>query len=46
MLDIFTWFADWATAQMGLDRATHLGEAVHFFIENNFEKAVFWYLRF
>ena len=34
MLDIFTWLADWATAKMGLDITTHLGQAVHFFIED------------
>ena len=34
MLDIFTKLADWATAKMGLDLSTHLGQAVHFFIED------------
>lgn len=34
MLEIFTWLADWATVQMGLDVNTRLGQAVHFFIED------------
>lgn len=34
MLEIFTKLADWATAKMGLDLSTHLGQAVHFFIED------------
>ena len=34
MLEVFTWLADWSTAQMGLDVNTHFGQAVHFFIED------------
>lgn len=34
MLGIFTKFADWATVMLGLDAATRLGGAVHFFIED------------
>lgn len=34
MFEIFTKFADWSIAQMGLSRADKLGEAVHFFIED------------
>ncbi|MFA7074974.1 MAG: permease [Endomicrobiaceae bacterium] len=34
MLEIFTKLADWAVFQMGLSVNTHLGKAVHFFIED------------
>lgn len=34
MLEIFTKLADFLTAQMGLSLETHLGQAVHFFIED------------
>lgn len=34
MFQIFTSLADWATLRMGLDINTHLGQAVHFFIED------------
>lgn len=34
MLEIFTKLADWSILQMGLSKATHLGNAVHFFIED------------
>lgn len=34
MLDIFTKLADWSIAKMGLSLDTHLGQAVHFFIED------------
>ena len=34
MFEIFTKFADWSIAQMGLSRAEKIGEAVHFFIED------------
>lgn len=35
MLSIFTKLADWSIAQMGLTLETHLGRAVHFFIEDS-----------
>ena len=44
MLDIFTWLADWATAKMGLDITTHLGQAVHFFIEDTLKIFVLIYV--
>lgn len=44
MLDIFTWFADWSTAKMGLDITTHLGQAVHFFIEDSLKIFVLIYV--
>lgn len=44
MLDIFTLFADWATAKMGVDTATHFGEAVHFFIEDTLKIFVLIYV--
>ena len=44
MLDIFTWFADWSTAKMGLDITTHLGQAVHFFIEDSLNIFVLIYV--
>lgn len=34
MLKIFTYFADWATALLGLELNTRLGAAVHFFLED------------
>lgn len=34
MLEIFTKLADWSILQMGLSQDTHLGSAVHFFIED------------
>lgn len=34
MFQVFTSLADWATLRMGLDINTHLGQAVHFFIED------------
>lgn len=34
MLEIFTELADWSIAKMGLSLETHLGTAVHFFIED------------
>ncbi len=34
MLDIFKIIADWAVAKMGLSVDTHLGESIHFFIED------------
>jgi len=44
MLEIFTKLADWATAQMGLDLNTHLGQAVHFFIEDSTKIFVLLYI--
>ena len=44
MLDIFTWFADWATAKMGLDITTHFGQAIHFFIEDSLKIFVLIYV--
>ena len=35
MLGLFTDLADWAVLQMGLSVDTHLGAAVHFFIEDS-----------
>lgn len=35
MLEIFTKLADWSIAKMGLSLDTHLGQAVHFFIEDS-----------
>ncbi len=35
MLEIFTDFADWGISQMGLSVDTHMGAAVHFFIEDS-----------
>ena len=44
MLDIFTHLADWAILQMGLTKETHLGSAVHFFIEDSTKIFVLLYL--
>ena len=44
MLEIFTKLADWATTQMGLDLNTHLGQAVHFFIEDSTKIFVLLYI--
>ncbi len=44
MLSIFTKFGDWGIAQLGLDKATHLGAAVHFFIEDITKIFVLLYL--
>lgn len=44
MLDIFTHLADWAILQMGLTKETHLGSAVHFFIEDSIKIFVLLYL--
>lgn len=35
MLEIFTHIADWTILQIGLNKETHLGSAVHFFIEDS-----------
>ncbi len=34
MFKIFTIFADWSVAKLGLEEGTRFGEAVHFFIED------------
>ena len=44
LLDIFTHLADWAILQMGLTKETHLGSAVHFFIEDTSKIFVLLYL--
>ncbi len=44
MLEIFTRFADWAILQMGLTKETHLGSAVHFFIEDSTKIFVLLYV--
>ena len=44
MLDIFTHLADWAILQMRLSKETHLGSAVHFFIEDSTKIFVLLYL--
>ncbi len=44
MLEIFTHIADWCILKMGLDKATHLGSAVHFFIEDSLKIFVLIYV--
>ena len=44
LLDFFTHFADWSILQMGLTKETHLGSAVHFFIEDATKIFVLLYL--
>ena len=44
MLEIFTHLADWAILQMCLSKETHLGSAVHFFIEDSTKIFVLLYL--
>ena len=44
MLEIFTRFADWAVLQMGLTIETHLGSAVHYFIEDSTKIFVLLYV--
>ena len=44
MLAIFTHLADWSILQMGLSEETHLGSAVHFFIEDSTKIFVLLYL--
>ena len=44
MLEFFTELADWAIVKMDLSRETHLGEAVHFFIEDSTKIFVLLYV--
>ena len=44
MLEFFTKLADWAIVKMDLSRETHLGEAVHFFIEDSTKIFVLLYV--
>ena len=44
MLEVFTHLADWAILRMGLTKETHLGSAVHFFIEDSTKIFVLLYL--
>lgn len=44
MLEFFTKLADWTIVKMDLSRETHLGEAVHFFIEDSTKIFVLLYV--
>lgn len=44
MLEIFTHLADWTILQFGLTKNTHLGSAVHFFVEDSVKIFVLLYV--